>query len=63
MMSRAEHEGPRDRMHTMKTYDECEVYDYEPVKQMAERAKEKAKTLNIAGMKLCEMLRDKGRVK
>jgi hypothetical protein len=63
MMSRAEHKEHRDKMHGMKTYDECKAYHDEHMKQMEARAKEKGKTLNTAGMKPCEMMRDKGMVK
>jgi hypothetical protein len=63
MMSRAEHKEHRDKMHGMKTYDECKAYHDEHMKQMEARAKEKGKTLNTAGMKPCEMMREKGMVK
>jgi hypothetical protein len=63
MMSRAEHKEHRDKMHSMKTYDECKAYHDEHMKQMETRAKEKGKTLNTAGMKPCEMMREKGIVK
>jgi hypothetical protein len=63
MMSRAEHKEHRDKMHGMKTYDECKAYHDEHMKQMEARAKEKGKTLNTAGMMPCEMMRDKGMVK
>jgi hypothetical protein len=63
MMSRAEHKEHRDKMHSMKTYDECKAYHDEHMKQMEARAKEKGKSLNTAGMKPCEMMRDKGMVK
>jgi hypothetical protein len=63
MMSRAEHKEHRDKMHSMKTYDECKAYHDEHMKQMVARAKEKGKTFNTAGMKPCEMMRDKGMVK
>jgi hypothetical protein len=63
MMSRAEHKEHRDKMHSMKSYDECKAYHDEHMKQMEARAKEKGKTLNTTGMKPCEMMRDKGMVK
>lgn len=63
MMSRAEHKEHHNKMHSMKTYDECKAYHDEHMKQMEARAKEKGKTLNAAGMKPCEMMRDKGMVK
>lgn len=63
MMSRAEHKEHRDKMHSMKTYDECKAYHEEHMKQMEARAKEKGKTLNTAGIKPCEMMKEKGMVK
>jgi hypothetical protein len=63
MMSRAEHKEHRDKMHSMKTYDECKAYHEEHMKQMEARAKEKGKTLNTTGMMPCEMMKEKGMVK
>jgi hypothetical protein len=62
MMSRAEHKEHRDKMHSMKNYDECKAYHDEHMKQMEARAKEKGKTFNTAGMKPCETMKEKGMV-
>jgi hypothetical protein len=63
MMSRAEHKEHRDKMHSMKTYDDCKAYHDEHMKQMEARAKEKGKTLNVPSMRPCEMMKEKGMVK
>jgi hypothetical protein len=62
-MSRDERKAHREKMHNVKTYDECKTMHDEHMKQMESRAKEKGKTFAPPAQNMCDLMKQKGKLK
>jgi len=60
MMTSEERAEHRDKMRSMKTYDECKAYHEEHRKLMEQRAKDKGATLPTPRANSCDMMRARG---
>ena len=63
MMTPEERTEHRNKMHGMKTYDECKSYQEEHHKLMEARAKEKGVTLPNPRQNACDRMKAKGFIK
>lgn len=58
LMTSEERTAHRDKMHSMKTYDECKSYHDEHAKQMEARAKEKGKPFTTTKRSGCDRMKE-----
>jgi hypothetical protein len=63
LMTREEHKTHRDKMHGMKTHEECMKYHEEHMKQMEARAKEKGKNFTAPKYNGCDRMKERGMLK
>lgn len=60
MMTPEERTEHRNKMHSMKSYDECVAYQSEHHKLMEQRAKEKGVTLPAPRARACDQMKARG---
>ena len=62
MMSPEERAEHRNRMFSMKTYEECVAYQDEHRKQMEARAQERGRSMPAPRQNMCERMKQAGRL-
>ncbi len=60
MMTPEERTAHQNKMHSMKTYDECKAYHEEQRKLMEQRAKERGVTMPTLRANACDMMKARG---
>ena len=60
LMSDEERTAHQQKMHSMKTFDECKAYQAQHHTEMAARAKEQGKTLPAPGHNGCDQMKARG---
>ncbi len=60
LMSDEERSAHQQKMHAMKTYDECKAYQVQHHTEMEARAKEQGKTLPPPGHNGCNQMKARG---
>lgn len=60
LMSAEERSAHQQKMHSMKTYDECKAYQEQHHTEMEARAKEQGKTLPAPGHNGCNQMKARG---